>query len=148
MFKVIILAVDGSEASDRALSIAAELAAPKDTRLHILNVPQDETSAMVMSGVGGYIPLTPPIQHDDLKAAGEQVVEKAKEQCSAVGLENVVTHTRIGNAAQEVLSLATEVNADLIVTGRRGLGGLASVVLGSTSHAILNGADCACLSVP
>lgn len=148
MFKVIVLAVDGSDASDRALAHAVDLAQNESTQLHILNVPQDETSALVMSGAGGYMPLMPPIQSDDLRVVGDQIVAKAKDHCIKSGLTNVSVHVQIGNAAHEVLALAEELHADLIVTGRRGLGGLASVVLGSTSHGILNGAKCATLSVP
>lgn len=148
MFTAIITAIDGSDASTKALDTAASIAKIYGAQLHILNVPQDETTALVMSGVGGYVPMTPTIPFEDLKAAGEQIVSKAREYCDNLEVANVTTHVRVGSAAQEVLSLADEVNADLIVTGRRGLGGFASLLLGSTSHAILNGAECACLSVP
>lgn len=52
-----------------------------------------------------------------------------------------------GDAATEVLLHADEIEADLIVTGRRGLSAISSVVLGSTTQRINHLAKCACLSV-
>lgn len=148
MFRNIVTALDGSQASERALDAALHIASRDAAHLHILNVPDGETTTLIMSAGGDYVPLTPAMEQDDLKAAGRQVVQNALEYCEDAGFWNATTHVRIGSPAQEVLALASEIGADLIVTGRRGLGTMARVVLGSTSHAILTGANCACLSVP
>lgn len=146
--KTIVLAVDGSEASARAAKTAIELACAFDAALHVINVPQDETRALVMSGAFGYVPFEPMNTDADLLKAGGEIVATVVAQAQSAGAPSVDSLVRIGDAAAEVLDLAQTVRADLIVSGRRGLGGVASLLVGSTSHRILNAAECACLSVP
>lgn len=143
MFTRIVVGVDGSDPSIHAAKQAAELAKLFNAELHLINVPAYETTALVTSGIGGYVPLTPLPQEDGLMEAGKQVVEQAAK---TVGMP-AKTYVRQGDAAARVVELAEEIGADLIVTGRRGLGGLASLVLGSTSQRIVHNAHCACLSV-
>ena len=72
-----------------------------------------------------------------------QAVEQAKKQgCNPA--ECVIAN---GNPADEILQQAEKSKADLIVTGRRGLGGLASLVLGSVSHKVSQNAPCTCMTV-
>jgi len=52
-----------------------------------------------------------------------------------------------GDAAAERLIHAEEIEADLIITGRRGLSGISSLVLGSTTQRVNHLAKCATLSV-
>jgi nucleotide-binding universal stress UspA family protein len=51
-------------------------------------------------------------------------------------------HARIGKAAPEILGLASEVGADLIIVGSNGLTGLERVLLGSTSEHVVREAGC------
>lgn len=143
MFSRIVVGVDGSEPAVHAVKQAAELAKLCDAELHLINVPAYETTALVTSGIGGYVPLTPLPQEEGLMEAGRQVVEVAAREA---GMPAEV-YVRQGDAAARVVELAEEIEADLIVTGRRGLGGLASLVLGSTTQRIIHNAHCACLSV-
>lgn len=143
MFRKIVVGVDGSDPSTNAVKQAAELARLCGAELHLINVPAYETTALVTSGIGGYVPLTPLPQEEGLMEAGRQVVQQAAK---AAGMSAEV-YVRQGDASARVIELAEEIDADLIVTGRRGLGGLASLVLGSTTQRIIHGAHCACLSV-
>ena len=52
-----------------------------------------------------------------------------------------------GDPAKEILNIANEEHADIIVMGRRGLGDLAGLLLGSVSHKVAHLAECACLTV-
>jgi nucleotide-binding universal stress UspA family protein len=54
---------------------------------------------------------------------------------------------REGDPAAAILNLTREENADIIVMGRRGLGDLAGLLLGSVSHNVTHLAECACLTV-
>lgn len=148
MYSVIVAGTDGSETAERALAAACALAKDYGAALHILNAPADETAALVMSGVGGYVPVTALPDDGQLVAAGEQIVSLAAETARAKGVAKVQTYVRRGDAADQVLALAKEVGADLVVTGRRGLGGVASLFLGSTSQRIAHDSECACLTVP
>ena len=53
-----------------------------------------------------------------------------------------------GKPSRELLRFAREANADLIVTGSRGLGMVSRLLVGSTATGIIRGADCAVLAVP
>jgi nucleotide-binding universal stress UspA family protein len=79
-------------------------------------------------------------------ALGERLVydaaSRAKEQ--AVAARTVV---RAGDPASVILEVAKAEQADLIAMGRRGLGDLAGLLLGSVSHKVAHLADCACLTV-
>jgi nucleotide-binding universal stress UspA family protein len=51
-------------------------------------------------------------------------------------------HVRIGHAADEILALAREVGADLIIVGSKGLTGVQRVVLGSVAERVAREAGC------
>jgi hypothetical protein len=51
-------------------------------------------------------------------------------------------HVRIGRPADEILALAGEVGADLIVVGKRSLDGIARALLGSVSERVVREAGC------
>jgi len=58
------------------------------------------------------------------------------------GRVHFFVHARIGKAAQEILDLARDVGADLIIVGSKGLTGLERMLLGSTSEHIVREAGC------
>jgi nucleotide-binding universal stress UspA family protein len=62
-------------------------------------------------------------------------------------VQKVHTVLRDGDPATAILSVAKEEKADTIVMGRRGLGDLAGLLLGSASHKATHLAECACLTV-
>ena len=51
-------------------------------------------------------------------------------------------HARIGKPAEEILDLATEIGADLIIVGSKGLRGLERLIVGSVSEKIVRAAGC------
>ncbi|RVH85207.1 universal stress protein, partial [Sinorhizobium medicae] len=52
-----------------------------------------------------------------------------------------------GDYAETILAVADEVDADLIVVGSRGLGGLRGLLVGSVSQKVVQHADCSVLVV-
>ena len=80
-------------------------------------------------------------------ALGKRLMSDARASAKVKGVQTVRTITRAGDPAKEILSVASEEQADLIVMGRRGLGNLAGLVLGSVSRRVTQRAECACLTV-
>jgi nucleotide-binding universal stress UspA family protein len=80
-------------------------------------------------------------------ALGERLMEDAKTRARQQAVPSVRTVLREGDPAAAILNLAREENADIIVMGRRGLGDLAGLLLGSVSHNVTHLAECACLTV-
>jgi nucleotide-binding universal stress UspA family protein len=100
--------------------------------------------------------LAPPAYH---KAAAEHAMAVAEEianqtrtaeqtaaQLRAAG-QHADARMRTGRAADEILHLAAETGADLVVMGSQGRTGLARIVLGSVARKVLNGAAASVLIV-
>ncbi|WP_082176537.1 universal stress protein [Pseudaestuariivita atlantica] len=147
MFESIIVGVDGSEQSDAALRTACQIAKTYGSALHLVHTPQPTTVAFAMGAVAGYHAATTMPSEAEVKAAADKILTSAKAIAKEIGHPIAEVHSRKGSPAEELLSCADECNADLIVTGRRGLGSVGSLVLGSTSLAVAKGAKCAVLTV-
>lgn len=143
MFKKITVGLDGSETSENALRIACDLAQKYGGQMHIVHTPQVETVAYAVGA--GAVVITP--SQEELDAAGAKVIEKGVAIAKECGQKVAKTHMTHGNAADQILHCAEDWGADLIVTGRRGLGGFASLVMGSTSQRVGHLAKCACLTI-
>ena len=75
----------------------------------------------------------------------EKVTETVREQLAAAKVEGKVhffVHVHIGKAADEILRVAKDVGADLIIVGSKGLTGLERAVLGSVSEKVVREAGC------
>ena len=81
------------------------------------------------------------------RALGERLIEEAARRAKASAVTNVRTFLEAGDPATAILRVAQAEAADLIVMGRRGLGDLAGLLLGSVSHKVTQLAACACLTV-
>jgi nucleotide-binding universal stress UspA family protein len=79
-------------------------------------------------------------------ALGERLVEDAESRAEEQGIA-ARTVVRAGDPASVILEVAKAEQADLIAMGRRGLGDLAGLLLGSVSHKVAHLAECACLTV-
>ena len=66
---------------------------------------------------------------------------------SKKGATDVTVQVVEGKAADNIIAAAAKENADLIVMGRRGLGDVAGLLMGSVSHKVTHLSDCACLTV-
>lgn len=147
MFRQIIVGLDGSEKARKGAHVGIDLARYYSGQVTLVHVPHAETAAFVLDSMAGYHSgLTSPT-FDEIERAGQKVLDEALIIAADMGFERIKTHMPHGDAATEILLHADEIGADLIVTGRRGLSGISSLVLGSTTHRISHLAKCACLSV-
>jgi len=132
MYEKILVAVDHSEVSARALEAARGLAALSHGEVWVLHLRERET--LGKTGL-----LTSTESSDEASAA----VSDAVEQLTQAGIKAhaVVRDTVFGYAAREIVSDAAGLGADVIVMGSRGRGDLAGLVLGSTAHKVIHLAD-------
>ncbi|MEM8728627.1 MAG: universal stress protein [Pseudomonadota bacterium] len=147
MFQTIVVGVDGSEPSDKALRMACDLARKYDAILHLVHSPQQEATVFASAAVVGLPAVADIPTQVSLDALGQAILSQAKAIAAECGRPDVHTHLLQGDPGDEIVECAVRVDADLIVTGRLGLGNLAGLVLGSTTQRIMHDAKCAVLTV-
>jgi nucleotide-binding universal stress UspA family protein len=136
-YTTIIWATDGSPGADDALAEAVKLAELGDGHIVALHCDQ-----RLNGRSGGWHALAG--ETDRRLAIRDQVDEL---QAQDVRIELLVKRTR-QEAADTVAEVATELGADLVVCGARGLGTLAGVLLGSFTQRLLQISPCPVLVVP
>jgi len=133
MFHRILVAIDGSEHAQRALAEAIDLASQGKSKLTVISVYQRPSTLLV----GG--PVVPPIDLGGL----EEALRREYEQLLDQALERVPEDVSVvkvladGQPAPAILAQARTDDSDLIVVGSRGRGGVATALLGSVSHQVL-----------
>lgn len=138
MFEKILVAVDGSEHGLKAAKMAGDLARQTQARVWVVVAFEPLPAYMGVSHMDTIMAArladTQEILGNALAALGEipgQVIPDPLE----------------GPAAEAILSVAETREVDLIVMGTRGLGRLASLVMGSTSQKVVSHANCPVLLV-
>ncbi len=150
MLETILVPVDGSAHADAAVDLASGLAKALGSKLVLLNVITRVGSDRVPEGLESYAALehVRVSEHDLLQSAAAEIVAKAEKRARAKGAAKVETMTEVGDPAGVIVAVARRCNAGLIAMGRRGLGGIKGLLLGSVSHKVTQLAECPCLTVP
>jgi nucleotide-binding universal stress UspA family protein len=133
----ILLATDGSEEAQLAATTAADLAEKTNSELHVVTVGPDYPLYEV--------PEHPVGLEDVLRKNRREAKEMLKQQAKRIeesGGTVSETHLREGRADEEIVILAEEIGAGLIVMGSRGHGRLRRALLGSVSDAVVRHAHC------
>lgn len=127
----ILVAVDGSDHSERVLTEAKKQGEQGSKEIVILTVVDP-----IALGRYRYAEL-PELNYEVLENAGEAVLANALEVLE--DLQGKV-HTKLqkGSPADEILKEAEDGEYDLIIMGSRGYGAISESILGSVSHKVLN----------
>lgn len=141
--KHILLATDGSSGADRATEVAAKLAKAMGAQLSILtvsgNLSADEMRQLKRAeGDLG----------DALEGLSKHVLWNAAERAKRTGVSKATMHSAWGDAAEQIIEVASREQADAIVMGRRGCGRLAGLLLGSVSQKVVTLAPCTVIVIP
>jgi nucleotide-binding universal stress UspA family protein len=132
MYDRILVAVDHSEISDRAVVAARDLAVLSNGEVWVLHLREREMAAKTGAFVTGEAT-------DDANAAVAAAVGVFAQ--AGVKAHGEVRDTIFGYAAREIINDAEEVDADVIVMGSRGRSDLAGLLLGSTAHKVIHLSD-------
>ena len=132
MFDKILVAVDHSEVSDRALDSARDLALLSKGEVWVLHLREREVA--LKTGVG---------LSDESMDEASAAVAAAVDKLTAAGVKahGDVGTTLFGYAARNIVDDAALHDVDVIVMGSRGRGDLAGLILGSTAHKVIHLTD-------
>ena len=146
MYKNILVAVDGSDASVRAIDTAIELAKQFGATLHMLHVVRE---MQVPSNIGRLEDMEKMQRqrHEALTAVGDQIVTQAKRKAQSKGVSAVESDIATGDPASAIIKYAEKNKDDLIIMGSRGLGQVEGMLMGSVSRKVANIAKAACMVV-
>ena len=136
-YRTIVLAYDGSEDGRRALLEGAELAKRFKAKTHLLAVIKDDAGAALAQA---YV-ATPP---GDNTVFHQNTLRDGVKFLKGHGLE-VTGHVVRGDPVTEIVKLAQEVKADLVVVGHRERGLLEKWWTTPTSMSLLEKIDCSLL---
>ncbi len=126
VFTNILVAIDGSDAGQRALVRAVEEAKVWNARLHVMYV--------VETGLFSSLPAdnTVEIMYRVLEKEGTAILQQAKKYAADTGV-TATTHMKQGHAGSEVITLAGKEKNDLIVIGSHGKSQTDRLLIGSVS---------------
>jgi nucleotide-binding universal stress UspA family protein len=135
MFNLILVATDGSEGGDRAMSLARDLAVEQGAQLRVVHVNE-------MGNQEGA----------DLQRARKAIHKKIEDQVSRLQADGLdaqfeLLQMTITSPAHAIADAAAGM-ADLIVLGNVGSGPLKGLLLGSVAYRMLQIAPCPVLVVP
>lgn len=128
----LLVAVDASEGADKALSVAADIAAPNpEAHIDVVTViPIPLLDDQQMTNFRSIL--------DMMLSDGEDLLAEAMEKLGDVADRSDSLILTGQNPATEILKLVDQRDYDMIVIGNRGLNGFKEY-MGSVSHKVLNG---------
>jgi len=139
----ILLATDGSKEAELAALRAVDLADATHSELHLVHVGVVPTFLKSYPGTLGYYGKL----YEEIEEVSRELLRKQSLRVKAAGGTVAGTHLRMGEVALEIVALAEELQADLIVMGSRGLGGVRRALMGSVSDSVVRHAHCPVLVI-
>jgi nucleotide-binding universal stress UspA family protein len=173
--KKVLIATDGSASATKAVAFGADLAAKygaevvlvhvllrdhlSDNLRHMAEVefqaaeggrPLYEAIAAIPDArfpSAGLVPENAQTPERVLYAVADQVLANAERKVHEHGVKKVSRQIEDGKPAARILDVADDVQADMIVTGARGLSDLKALMVGSVSHKLSHLAKVTCVTV-
>ncbi|NIO04809.1 MAG: universal stress protein [Proteobacteria bacterium] len=139
MIKKILVPIDGSDHSRKALEYASDIASKYKAIVHLLHVVAPLPS----------IPYEDVIEEmrEGQERFAKEILDEAVREIKKKGITNFQSTMLHGDPAHGIVDFAKRNDIDMILMGSRGAGGLESLLLGSVSQRVCHLADCTCVTV-
>ena len=175
MMERLLVALDGSAHSDKALELAADLAETYGAELlltHVMSTAplslaeRELAAAEYADELASWTTTRAPVGGGDMEggshelllhysdlthhfreAMGKHLLASAKRRVIGRKIESVQTLLADGDPAETIIGLAKDRMVDAIVIGSRGLSDIKGLFLGSVSHKVGDLAECTCITV-
>jgi nucleotide-binding universal stress UspA family protein len=138
-----LLATDGSEEAELATRAAIELAEGTGTELHVVYVEPLPDFMKNGHGTPGYDREL----YEMIEEEARETLRKLTWRVKVAGGTVAEAHLRMGGVAEEIVGLADELEAGLVVVGSRGLGRIRRTLAGSVSESVFRHAHCPVMAV-
>ncbi len=139
----ILVATDGSDGANRAVDTAADFANRLQLELWIVSAMDGVSEEALEFAKEERVAIG-----DALNDATSRILAEAKQRSQRLGAQAIHVRSVWGDAAEKVLELSREIEADAIFIGRRGRGRLQGLLLGSVSQKLASLAPCMTAIVP
>lgn len=138
-YEKLLIATDGGRHAAQAVIIGADLARQLGARVGLVYVVEP---ALATGADSPYLPID---VLEALRLEGEELLRQTSAQLSAA--LPTETFLKVGSPATEILTVAREWGAQLLVMGTHGRTGLERLIIGSTAEAVIERAQCPVLTV-
>ena len=148
----ILLATDGSTEAELAARTAADLSQKTNSELHVIHVLDVAKVGLSMSVLYADaidpegVELPDPVMEEELeeraKQGGREVLEEEVQRVRSAGGTVAQSHLLMGEVEREIVHLAEDLGAGLIVMGSRGRRGMRRALMGSVSDSVVRHAHC------
>jgi nucleotide-binding universal stress UspA family protein len=139
----ILLATDGSEEAELAALRAVDIAEKTDSELHVVHVGVVPLFLLSYPGTLGYYGKL----YEQIEEESREWLRELSWRVKVAGGTVAGSHLRMGAVDLEVVALAKELQADMIVMGCRGHRGIRRTIEGSISDGVIRHAPCPVLVV-
>jgi nucleotide-binding universal stress UspA family protein len=147
MFDVIVVGTDGSESAGLAVQQATALAKLTGATLHIVSAYREVSlGSVAIAASSGASTVDMDQVNKAVTAQGQEVCERAASAARREGVP-VELHAVPGDGADALVHVASQVGADLVVVGNRGMSGRRRFVLGSVPNKVSHHCPCSLLIV-
>jgi nucleotide-binding universal stress UspA family protein len=147
MFKRILVTLDGSDLSERALQPAFELAEKFESQVTLLRVIAVDAMMLATAGSGPQYLHLRDMQEERERTESECYLHAIQAEWRATGIA-VATRVTIGAAPEMIVQAAEQCHAELIVMSTHGRSGLNRLLYGSVTEAVLRGTQLPLLLIP
>lgn len=143
MINNVLVAIDGSENSNRALDFALDLADKYSAAVTVLNVSEAPTMGVMPQEPIDYSGSGMVVFSKDFRKLHDEIINKAVAHAKALK-PNVAVSSKLreGNPASEIVAAAKEGGFDVVVVGHKGAGRVKEMFLGSVSEKVVHLAPC------
>jgi nucleotide-binding universal stress UspA family protein len=126
------LATDGSEEATLASRTAVDLAKSTASELHVVHVGEDLPTFFAAT----------ELEPAQVEGEARNLLDEQVKRIKGAGGTVTQAHLRLGRPLHEILAVAEQIGAGVVVIGSRGLGGLRRALLGSVSESVVRHAHC------
>jgi len=138
-FRQILVAIDFSDPSIRALEVARELGIRLNARLNIVHFVPTRLSSMDIEGMEAEADYIEQIHQTDLNEAETKL--QGFIQIYTMAEDDIVQHVCSGDPENGINAKAAEIGVDMICMGTHGRSGLKHLFMGSVAESVLRSAD-------